>query len=153
MDEEFEHNDSGASLVYPMQAGSVKKGGHVLLKGKPCKIVDVSTSKTGKHGHAKAHFVGVDIFTGKKIEDMCPTSHNMEDPNISRIEYSLLDITNDGYISIMDDDGNSRDDLNLPNDETIAFEMKKHFEKGDEIMVTVIGAMEQEVVTSFRVVN
>ena len=153
MDEEFEHNDSGASLVYPMQAGSVKKGGHVLLKGKPCKIVDVSTSKTGKHGHAKAHFVGVDIFTGKKIEDMCPTSHNMEVPNISRIEYTLLDITNDGYISIMDDDGNSRDDLNLPNDETIAFEMKKHFEKGDEIMVTVIGAMEQEVVTSFRVVN
>lgn len=153
MDEHFEHNDSGASPVYPMQAGSIKKGGHVLLKGKPCKIVDVSTSKTGKHGHAKAHFVGIDIFTGKKVEDMCPTSHNMEVPNISRIEYTLLDITNDGYISVMNDDGNSRDDLSLPNDETISFDLKKYFEKENEIMVTVIGAMGLEIVTSFRVVN
>ena len=38
MDEQFEQNDSGASLVYPMQAGSIKKGGHVLLKGKPLKL-------------------------------------------------------------------------------------------------------------------
>ena len=52
----FESNESGASLTYPAQAGTIKKGSHVLLKGKPCKVVDVSTSKTGKHGHAKAHF-------------------------------------------------------------------------------------------------
>ena len=153
MDDEFENNDSGASLTYPMQAGAIRKGGHVLLKGKPCKIVDVSTSKTGKHGHAKAHFVGIDIFTGKKLEDMCPTSHNMDVPNLSRVEYTLLDITTDGYISVMDDDGNNRDDLQLPDDETVAFQLKKSFERGDELYVTVIGAMGQESVVSFRVVS
>jgi translation initiation factor 5A len=33
----------------------------VVMKGRPCKIVDMSTSKTGKHGHAKVHLVGIDV--------------------------------------------------------------------------------------------
>lgn len=41
-------------------------------------VVDVSTSKTGKHGHAKCNFVGIDIFTNKKYEEMAPSSHNVE---------------------------------------------------------------------------
>jgi translation initiation factor 5A len=49
--------------------------------------VDYSTSKAGKHGHAKATIVGTDIFTGKKYEDSSPTSHNMEEPFVIRKEY------------------------------------------------------------------
>ena len=32
-----------------------------VTQGSPCKIVDMSTSKTGKHGHAKVHLVGIDV--------------------------------------------------------------------------------------------
>jgi translation initiation factor 5A len=36
----------------------------VLLKGQPCKVIEMTTSKTGKHGHAKANITGIDIFNG-----------------------------------------------------------------------------------------
>jgi hypothetical protein len=43
-------------------------------------IVEYSTSKTGKHGHAKAKFSALDIFTGRRHEGTMPTSHNVEAP-------------------------------------------------------------------------
>jgi len=113
-DHTFEGTDSGASLTFPQQAGELRKGSHVMIKGHPCKVAEVTTSKTGKHGHAKAHIVALDIFTGKKYEDLCPTSHNVEVPFVKRTEFQLLSINNDGSVSLLDDQGNTKDDLNLP---------------------------------------
>merc|ERR1712039_417446 len=102
----FESTESGASLVYPMQCGELRKGSHVMLKGHPCKVAEISTSKTGKHGHAKAHIVGLDIFTSKKYEDLCPTSHNMEIPFVKRTEYQLLNADPDsGQVSLLLESG------------------------------------------------
>lgn len=80
----------------------------------PClQVVDVSTSKTGKHGHAKCAFVAVDIFTGKKMEDLSPSSHNVDVPHVSRTDYTLLDITDDGFVSLMNEAGDTKDDLQV----------------------------------------
>merc|ERR1712226_1679615 len=111
----FDSVDAGASATFPMQAGEIRKGSHLMIKGRPCKCVEVSTSKTGKHGHAKAHIVAIDIFTGKKLEDLCPTSHNMEIPFVKHTEYQLLSADEGtGEVSLLTESGDTKDDLNLP---------------------------------------
>merc|ERR1712001_218406 len=137
-DEHFEGVDSSGALTYPMQCSALRK------KGYPCKIVDMSTSKTGKHGHAKVNMVGIDIFDGKKYEDMSPSTHNMEVPNVKRSEYSIIDVTEEGYLSLMDDAGEIRDDLHCNDDPALLEEIQKKFDNGDEMMITVIAAMGKE---------
>ncbi|KAG8765630.1 Eukaryotic translation initiation factor 5A [Ceratobasidium sp. 428] len=55
----FEQAGSSASATYPVQCSTLRKGGHVIIKGRPCKIVDITTSQQGQ-----VHLVGIDIFTG-----------------------------------------------------------------------------------------
>src|SRR4051812_34429141 len=115
-EQEFTHASSGASSSYPIQCSALRKNGFVLLKDRPCKIVEMSTSKTGKHGHAKVHLVGIDIFTNRKYEDLSPSTHNMDVPNVGRAEYTVIDI-DDGFLSLMDANGDTKDDIKVPDGE------------------------------------
>ncbi|XP_060973742.1 eukaryotic translation initiation factor 5A isoform X1 [Cannabis sativa] len=119
--------DAGASKTYPQQAGTIRKNGYIVIKNRPCKVVEVSTSKTGKHGHAKCHFVGIDIFNGKKLEDIVPSSHNCDVPHVNRTDYQLIDISEDGFVSLLTDNGNTKDDLRLPTDDNLLSQVP-HFE-------------------------
>lgn len=104
-DGEFENTGSGASLTVPCQASGIKKNGYMIIKGRPCKVVDTSTSKTGKHGSAKVHFTAIDIFNGKKYEEISPSTHTLQVPIINRQEYTLVDVDQDGFVSLMSADG------------------------------------------------
>jgi len=134
----FDSADAGASTTYPMQCSALRKNGFVVIKNRPCKIVDMSTSKTGKHGHAKVHLVALDIFTGKKYEDLCPSTHNMNVPNVTRKEYQLLDISEDGFLSLMHEDGSTKDDVKQPEPGTELFEKLTKLFKEDEKDTNVI---------------
>ena len=46
-DLEYEAGVSGGTLTYPVAGGSVRKNGHMMIKGFPCKVTDISVSKTG----------------------------------------------------------------------------------------------------------
>lgn len=50
---DYEAGQSEASATYPVQCSALRKNGNVMVKARPCKIVSMTTSKTGKHGHAK----------------------------------------------------------------------------------------------------
>jgi translation initiation factor 5A len=121
-------------MTYPLQCSALRKNGFVVIKNRPCKIVEMTTSKTGKHGHAKVHLVAIDIFTTKKLEELCPSTHNMNVPNVRRQEYQLvssgrvigraaanrtpqIDVTDDGFLSLMSDDGSTKDDVKVPDND------------------------------------
>nr|WCZ58472.1 translation initiation factor 5A [Andalucia godoyi] len=145
----FEATGAGASNTIPTQAGNLKKGGFVMIKDRPCKVMEVSTSKTGKHGHAKANYVGIDIFTGRKYEDVAPTSHNVEVPIVKRIEFSLLDIGADGFVSLLTEDGDTKNDLRMPEGE-LGDLIRADFDAGKDVMVSVQSACDEEAIVSYK---
>ncbi|KAJ5106464.1 eukaryotic translation initiation factor 5A [Penicillium angulare] len=143
-DVEFDSADAGASTTYPMQCSALRKNGYVVIKNRPCKIVDMSTSKTGKHGHAKVHMVAIDIFTGKKLEDLSPSTHNMDVPHVQRKEYQLLDITDDDFLSLLKDDGDTKDDVKVPDSDVGKTIVKMFKEENKDVNVIIQTAMGEE---------
>ncbi|KAL9273148.1 Eukaryotic translation initiation factor 5A-2-like protein [Drosera capensis] len=143
--------DSGASKTYPQQAGTIRKNGYIVIKGRPCKVVvEVSTSKTGKHGHAKCHFVAIDIFTAKKLEDIVPSSHNCDVPHVTRTDYQLIDISEDDFVSLLTESGGTKDDLRLPTDEPLLTQIRDGFAAGKDLIVTVMSAMGEEQICALK---
>lgn len=147
----FETTDAGASDTYPCEAGQIRKGGFIMIKGHPCKVVSVSTSKTGKHGHAKCNFTALDIFTNKKYEDIVPSTHTTSVPFVTRAEYTLIDIQDDGFVALMAEDGETREDISLPSyPETFAQELQDAFDAGKTLIVTVLKACGTEQIISMK---
>ena len=147
-DEKFEQGDSGASDSYPISVGSVKKGEYVVIQNRPCKVVHIDIFKVRKHGGAKANITGIDIFNEKKMLVNLPTSANIFVPNIKRSIYTVIDIDEDGFVTLMDKQGTTRQDLKLPDetedDKTLSNRIREWISGGREITVTVIEALKIE---------
>ncbi|CAI4221985.1 unnamed protein product [Auanema sp. JU1783] len=150
-DEEFHSTESGAANVYPKQCSALRKNEHVMIKGRPCKIVEMSTSKTGKHGHAKVHMVALDIFTNKKLEDICPSTHNMDVPVVKRREYLLMGI-DDGFCNLMDPETcDTKDDLKMPEGE-LGNQITEAYEREEgSVLVAVTAACGEEAILGFKI--
>ncbi len=126
----------------------------VMIKGHPCKVVSFSTAKTGKHGSAKAMVSGIDIFSSNKYECTFSTGDNVDAPLVKRIEYTLINIDDDGFMSLMDETGEIKEDLQVPADEwlkDVTDRVREIFNDGKkECIVTVVSAMGQEKLIAVR---
>ena len=153
----FEQGDSGSAGVEKIQANCLKLGSLVMIKGHPCKVVSFSTAKTGKHGAAKAMVTGIDIFTAQKYECTFSTGDMVDAPVVTKTDYTLINIDEDGYMSLMNDRGEIKADLRFPEDEWLkeVVERAKMIFKEDEkdCLVTVIGSMGQEKLITSREIN
>jgi len=119
--------------------------------------VDMTTSKTGKHGHAKVHLTGIDIFTDKKYEELCVSTHNMNVPIIERGDYQLLDIDGDS-VSVLNEEGEALDGMfKMPalceSDFELATQIQEAHDDGKNVYVTVVSAMGIDAIKAFKIVK
>ena len=137
------------------QFRDIQKIRYIMIKGKPCKVLSISVSKTGKHGHAKCNFLATDIFTGKKLEDMVPSSHGTTVPVVVRNDWEIIDIGDDDELTLMDEGGNQKTDVNLPSvPENMAQEIRDMWAEGEnQVQVTVQAAVGIEQVVAFKKIS
>ncbi|MHB8372738.1 MAG: translation initiation factor IF-5A [Thermoplasmataceae archaeon] len=72
----------------------LKVGRYMLVDDSPCKIMDITTSKPGKHGEAKARIVAIGIFDNQKRSVVFPVKHRVKVPMIEKKNAQVLSIAN-----------------------------------------------------------
>lgn len=84
-----------------MDVGELRVGGYMMIDGEPCKIMDITKSKPGKHGAAKARIVAIGVFDGQKRQFVKPVDANAEVPIIDKRPGQIFAINPTG-VQIMD---------------------------------------------------
>ena len=64
----------------------------------------------------------------------------------------MIDIDNDGYVSLMDDSSDTRSDIKLPEGD-LGQDIKSKFENGDGVKVTVLQALGEEAIIACKIEN
>jgi len=83
----------------------------------------------------------------------------MDVPNVSRTEFQLLDADGDGgSVSVLMENGETKDDLNLPTDasgarEELAGEIVAAFDEGKGVLLTVMSAMGKEKIVAMKITD
>ena len=85
----------------PTDVGSLRVGGYMMIEGEPCRIVDISKSKPGKHGSAKARIVAIGVFDNQKRQFVKPVDLGAEIPIIDKRAGQVFSVNPSG-IQIMD---------------------------------------------------
>jgi len=73
----------------------------MVIDGEPCHIVDITKSKPGKHGSAKARIVAIGVFDGAKRSFVKPVDLNAEVPIIDKRMGQVFAVNPSG-VQIMD---------------------------------------------------
>jgi translation initiation factor 5A len=112
----------------PIDVGSLRVGGYMLIDGEACHIVDITKSKPGKHGSAKARIVAIGVFDGVKRSFVKPVDLNAEVPIIDKRAGQVFAVNPTG-IQIMDLESYEYFDAPFPQEE----ELKAKIAAGAEI--------------------
>lgn len=69
-----------------------RQGSTYMIKDRPCKLVEKVISRAGRRGISRARLTGIDIFTGKKYEEIIRIMDPMVQVNVTHERFELVDI-------------------------------------------------------------
>lgn len=75
------------------EVSDLKEKQIILVEGEPCKIIKISSSMPGKHGHAKYSIETVGIFDGQKRNFSEPSDTKVEVPDVERGKAQVLSLS------------------------------------------------------------
>ena len=114
-----------------VSVGSLKKGDTIIIDGAACKITDTTTSRPGKHGHAKVNMMAVGLLDGKKRNMIMPGHDKVEAPIIEKKNAQVLSISGNNA-NVMDTENYETFDLEIPE------ELKEQVTEGKEVLYWIL---------------
>ncbi|VVC02054.1 Translation initiation factor 5A [uncultured archaeon] len=96
-------------------AKEIKVGKYVLIEDIPCKVVEIESSKPGKHGAAKMRITGIGVFEGQKKTLLTPGDADVEVPIIDRKSGQVISL-NGKTVQIMDSQTYEMYEMEVPDD-------------------------------------
>ncbi len=114
-----------------MPAGQIKPGSYIIFDGLACIVKSIQTSKTGKHGHAKARIEAISIVGDRKIIKVMPTHDNVEVPIIEKENAQVLSIHED-KATVMDMKTYETFDIKIPD------ELKDDVKESSQVLYWII---------------
>jgi translation initiation factor 5A len=105
-------------MTKPMDVGELRVGGYMMIDNEPCRIMDITKSKPGKHGAAKARIVAIGVFDGQKRQFVKPVDANAEVPIIDKRTGQIFAVNPNG-VQIMDLETFEYIDAPFPDEEEV----------------------------------
>ena len=136
-----------------VDVSKIKKGGYIMHDNEAYRVIDITHSKAGKHGHGKYRIDAVSVIGSKKISIVVSSGHKIDVPIIEKhnaqiltIEEKVETINNKKIVkkiaNVMDLDSYETFDLEVPE------ELMNEVKEGDKVMYwTVLDAkvMKQKI--------
>ncbi|MEK6874393.1 MAG: translation initiation factor IF-5A [Nanoarchaeota archaeon] len=103
------------SDIRPMSSNELQKGSYIMVDGVPAKVVDLQTSKSGKHGHAKHRITTIGLIDEKKRIIVVAGGENVEVPIVEKKNAQVLSIS-DSISNVMDTETFETFDMEIPDE-------------------------------------
>ena len=125
------------------KVNDLRKGSYVWYNNEVYEVLEIETSKTGKHGAAKARIVMRSLTSGKTVEIVKPTQDPIEVPIVKKIRGQVVSRLSDDLFLVMDLETYETFEAKLRDED-----LKDKVNEGTRVLVWDVG--ERIIVQAFR---